>query len=293
MNIDLNSRYAFRYYTIQKLSLLYWSKCLIIVYKAFTKFFDAKSHMMIWPFSWWDRWQHYSGELGERNTRSRSLLSQSCFGSKGTITVRSCTPSSWTRGVPAPAASQLFTCILFFLHNSKWTTPRIPTWQWSHMPPFESLDCLSGNICMLHLLTRPTAHPCTTHRTLLMQSIFTHKRSTHCACKPTHRIFQARLPPSHEHPCQLLPHSNSSHITIMLNIITPQLHSHARASPFCPLNRCARSPIGAARHWALRVFILAGVKNSFNWGLVVPSPCLNRTKKAMWAPIRNSTDMLA
>jgi hypothetical protein len=107
---------------------------------------------------------------------------------------------------------------------------------------------LSGNICMLHSSTKPTAHPCTTHRTLLRQSIFTHKRSTHCARKPTHRIFQARLPPSHKHPCQLLPHSNSPHITIMLNIITPQLHSHARASPFCPLNRCARSPIGAARH---------------------------------------------
>ena len=27
-------------------------KGIIIVYKAFTKFFDAKSHMMIWPFLW-------------------------------------------------------------------------------------------------------------------------------------------------------------------------------------------------------------------------------------------------
>jgi hypothetical protein len=121
-----------------------------------------------------------------------------------------------------------------------------------------SLNRLSGNICTLHPSPRPTAHPCTTHRTLSRRSILTHKRRTPCTRKPTLRILRARLPPSHEHPRLLLPHSNSPHITITLDIITPQLHSHARASPLRPLNRRARSPTGAARRRASRVFILAG-----------------------------------
>jgi hypothetical protein len=110
--------------------------------------------------------------------------------------------------------------------------PASPLDKRSHMPPL-----IVSQERFARCMPRPTAHPCTTHRTLSRRTILTLKQRTHCARKPTLRILRARLPPSHEHPRRLLPHSNSPHITITLDIITPQLHSHARASPLRPLSR--------------------------------------------------------
>ena len=121
-----------------------------------------------------------------------------------------------------------------------------------------ALNCLSGNICTLHPSPRPTAHPCTTHRTLSRRSILTHRRRTPCTYAQAHaRILRARLPPSREHPRLLFP---TPALPISRSRSTSSHHNYTpmRAQALFALSTGAHGlPLGAARRRASRAFILA------------------------------------